>query len=158
MPTSVQITAPSSSLRLSKAGSKLLERKQHTSSLGRLGRTGIAKASTSGCEMNCWTAKSFTRCEKLKSSLKDGGTIATPNDHIVHWATAHLRQRPPFRWTKSQSCTNFQFESLKWGCSLVPNFMRTLVTKNIRKALNYINKIWLMGKSVVLHQENNIKC
>ena len=28
-------------------------------------------------------------------------------DPIVHWATAHLRQRPSFRWTKGQSCTNF---------------------------------------------------
>ena len=41
---------------------------------------------------------------------------------------------------------------------LLPNSTRTLVTKNIRNTLNYINKILLMGKSVVLHQENNIKC
>ena len=33
-------------------------------------------------------------------------------------AIAHLRQRPSFRWTKGQSCTNFQFGPLKWGCSL----------------------------------------
>ena len=95
---------------------------------------------------------------KPKSLSKDGGTITTPNDHIVHWAAAHLRQRPSSRWTKGQSCTNFQFEPLKRGCSLVPYLTRTLVIKNIRKTLNSINKIWLMGKSVVLHQENNIKC
>ena len=41
---------------------------------------------------------------------------------------------------------------------LLPNSTRTLVTKNIRNTLNYINKILLMGKSVVFHQENNIKC
>jgi hypothetical protein len=29
-----------------------------------------------------------TRFAKPKSSLKDGGTITTPNGHIVHWATA----------------------------------------------------------------------
>ncbi|MDG1472606.1 MAG: hypothetical protein P8Q26_13740, partial [Ascidiaceihabitans sp.] len=39
------------------------------------------------------------------------------NDPIVLWATAHLRQKPSFRWTKGQSCTNFQFGPLKWGCS-----------------------------------------
>jgi hypothetical protein len=40
---------------------------------------------------------------------------------------------------------------------LALNSTGTLITENIRKALNYINKILLMGKSVVLHQENNIK-
>jgi hypothetical protein len=35
----------------------------------------------------------------------------------VHWANAHLRQRPSFRWTKGQSCTNIQIGPLKWGCS-----------------------------------------
>jgi hypothetical protein len=54
---------------------------------------------------------------KPKSSLKDGGTITTPNDHTVHWVTAHLRQRPSCPWTKGQSCTNFQIGPLKWGCS-----------------------------------------
>jgi len=43
------------------------------------------------------------------------------NDHIVLWATAHLRQRTSFRWTKGQSCTNFQFGPLKWGCSVPTN-------------------------------------
>jgi hypothetical protein len=51
--------------------------------------------------------------------LKDGGTITTPSDHTVHWATAHLRQRPSFRRTKGQSCTNFQIGPLKWGCSTI---------------------------------------
>jgi hypothetical protein len=35
----------------------------------------------------------------------------------VHWATARPRQRPSSRWTKGQSCTNFQIGPLKWGCS-----------------------------------------
>ena len=48
---------------------------------------------------------------------KDGGTTTTPNDPIVHWAIAHLCQRPSFRWTKGQSCTNIQIGPLKWGCS-----------------------------------------
>ena len=52
-----------------------------------------------------------------KSSSKAGGNITTPSDHTVHWATARLRQRPSFRWTKGQSCTNFQIGPLKWGCS-----------------------------------------
>ena len=52
--------------------------------------------------------KSSTRYVKPKSSLKDGGCITTPNDRIVHWNTAHLRQRPSFQWTKDQSCTNVQ--------------------------------------------------
>ena len=30
----------------------------------------------------------------------------------------HLRQRPSFRWTKGQSCTNIQIGPLKWGCSV----------------------------------------
>ena len=47
---------------------------------------------------------------------------------------------------------------LSWSYGWLPNSTRTLVTKNIRKTLNSINKIWLMEKSVVLHQENNIKC
>jgi len=54
---------------------------------------------------------------KPKSLSKDGGTITPSNDHTVHWATAHLRQRPSSRWTKGQSCTNFQFGPLKRGCS-----------------------------------------
>ena len=41
---------------------------------------------------------------------------------------------------------------------LLPNSTRTLVTENIRNTLNSISKILLAGKSVVLHQENNIKC
>ena len=57
-------------------------------------------------------------CVKPKLSLKDGGTITTPNDHTVHWVTAHLRQRPSCPWTKGQSCTNFQIGPLKWGCSM----------------------------------------
>jgi len=36
----------------------------------------------------------------------------TPNDPIVHWATAHLRQRPSSRWTNGQSRTNFQLGPL----------------------------------------------
>ena len=46
-----------------------------------------------------------------------GGTTTTRNDHTVHWAIAHLRRKPPSRWTKGQSCTNFQIGPLKWGCS-----------------------------------------
>jgi len=41
--------------------------------------------------MNCSMAKSFTPCGKPKLSSKDGGTITTPSDHTVHWATAHQR-------------------------------------------------------------------
>ena len=63
-------------------------------------------------------------CVKPKLSLKDGGTITTPNDHTVHWVTAHLRQRPSCPWTKGQSCTNFQIGPLKWGCS-VPKTLTT---------------------------------
>ena len=44
-------------------------------------------------------------------------TITTPNDPIVLWATAHPRQRSSSRWTKGQSCTNFQIGPLKWGHS-----------------------------------------
>ena len=62
--------------------------------------------------------KSFTRCAKHKSSSKAGGNTTTPSDHTVHWATAHLRQRPSSRWTNGQSCTNFQHGPLKWGCSV----------------------------------------
>jgi hypothetical protein len=62
-------------------------------------------------------AKSSTRCGKPKLLSKDGGTTTTPNDPIVHWAIARLRQKPPYRWTKGQSCTNFQIGPLKWGCS-----------------------------------------
>lgn len=54
---------------------------------------------------------------KPKSSSKNGGTITTPNDHIVLWDIAHLRQRPSSGWTKGQSCTSFQFGPLKRGCS-----------------------------------------
>ena len=78
-----------------------------TSNLDHPGRTVTAKASMGEWGMNCWTAKSSIPCVKPKSSLKDGGTITTPNDHTVHWVTAHLRQRPSFSWTKGQSCTNF---------------------------------------------------
>ena len=69
------------------------------------------------CSLFKATAKSSIPCVKPKSSLKDGGTITTPNDHTVHWVTAHLRQRPSCSWTKGQSSTNFQIGPLKWGCS-----------------------------------------
>ena len=44
--------------------------------------------------------------------------ITTPNNHIVHWGTVRLRQRPSSRWTIGQSCTNFQFGPLKRDCSV----------------------------------------
>ena len=88
------------------------------SSRDRPGRTDTAKASTGECEMNCSTARYSTRCGKPKLLSKDGGTITTPNDPIVHWDIARLRQKPTSRWTKGQSCTNFQIGPLKWGCSL----------------------------------------
>ena len=80
-------------------------------------KTDTAKASTGECEMNCSTARYSTRCGKPKLLSKDGGTITTPNDPIVHWDIARLRQKPTSRWTKGQSCTNSQIEPLKWGCS-----------------------------------------
>jgi hypothetical protein len=89
-----------------------------TSSRDHLGRTDIAKVLTGECEMNCSTARYFTRCGKLKSLSKDGETISTPNDPIVHWAIARLRRMPLYRWTKGQSCTNIQIGPLKWGCSV----------------------------------------
>ena len=46
LPTSVQITVSSSSLRLSETGSKLLEQRLHTLSPGQPGKTDIARAST----------------------------------------------------------------------------------------------------------------
>jgi hypothetical protein len=36
----------------------------------------------------------------------------------MNWDIAHLRQRPSYRPTKGQSCTNFQSGPLKWGCPL----------------------------------------
>ena len=47
------VTPQSSSLRLSETGSKQLEQRQLISSLGYLGRTDTAKASTGKCETNC---------------------------------------------------------------------------------------------------------
>ena len=105
--TSGQITAQSSSLRLSETGSKRSEQRPRISSLGHPGKTATAKASMGGCETNCSTAKSFTRCAKHKSSSKAGGNTTTPSDHTVHWATAHQRPKPSSRWTKGRSCTNF---------------------------------------------------
>ena len=91
----------------------IVTRLRHTqllpiSNLDYPGRKGTAKASMGEWGMNCWTAKSSIPWVKPKSSLKDGGTITTPNDHTVHWVTAHRRQRPSCSWTKGQSCTNFQ--------------------------------------------------
>ncbi|WVX49915.1 hypothetical protein ROLI_030100 [Roseobacter fucihabitans] len=51
--------------------------------------------------------------------------ITTQNDHIMLWATAHLRQRPSFRWTKRQSCNNFQTGPPKWDCSGRPALHQT---------------------------------
>ena len=36
---------------------------------------------------------------------------------VVEIADDVLRQKPPSRWTKGQSCTNFQIGPIKWGCS-----------------------------------------
>ena len=115
--TSGQITVQSSSLRLSETGSKRSEQRPRISSLGHPRKTATAKASMGGCETNCSTAKSFTRCAKHKSSSKAGGNTTTPSDHTVHWATAHQRPKPSSRWTKGRSCTHFQYGPLKWGCS-----------------------------------------
>jgi hypothetical protein len=60
----------------------------HISSQCRHRRTATAKASMEGCETNCSMARSFTRYVKTRSSLEDEGTITTPNDYIVLWATA----------------------------------------------------------------------
>lgn len=116
--TSGQITAQSSSLRLSEIGSRRSEQRLRLSSLGHPGKTATAKASMGGCETNCSTVKSSTRYATLKSSSKAGGNITTPSDHTVHWATAHQRLKPSSRWTKGRSCINFQSGPLKWGCSI----------------------------------------
>ena len=48
-------------------------------------------------------------------------------------------------------------EAFKWGITrMQPNGIRD--KKEDAPQNSAINKIWLMGKSVVLHQENNIKC
>jgi len=39
------------------------------------------------------------------------------NTKRAHSAIARLRRKPPSRWTKGQSCTNFQIGPLRWGCS-----------------------------------------
>ena len=109
--------AQSLSPRRSETGSELSEQRRLTLSRDRPGRTDIAKASTGECEMNCSTARYSTHYAKPKLLSKDGGTITTPNDPIVHWAIAHLRRKPQSRWTKGQSCTNIQIGPLKWGCS-----------------------------------------
>ena len=110
--------ALSLSLRPSGTGINQMEpRPPPTSSRDHLGRTDTAKVLTGECEMNYSTARYFTRCGKLKSLSKDGETITTPNDSIVHWAIARLRRKPLYRWTKGQSCTNIQIGPLKWGCS-----------------------------------------
>jgi hypothetical protein len=72
-----------------------------------------------------------TRCGKPKLLSKDGGTITTPNDPIVHWDIARLRQKPTFRWTKGQSCTNFQMGPLKWGCSKLTNSKNETTSKSL---------------------------
>mgnify|MGYP001584624728 FL=1 len=97
--------------------SKQLGQRPPTSSRDYPRRTDIAKASMGECATSCLTAKSSTRCGKPKLLSKDGGTTTAPNDPIVHWAIARPRQKPPSRWTKGQSCTNFQSGPLKWGCS-----------------------------------------
>ena len=98
-------------------GSKRLGQSLRISSLGRPGKTATAKASMGGCETNCSTAKSSTHCAKPKSPSNAGANITTPSDHTVHWATARQRPKTSYRWTTGQSCTNFQFGPLKWGCS-----------------------------------------
>ena len=140
--TSGQITAQSSSLRLSETGSKRSEQRPRISSLGHPGKTATAKASMGGCETNCSTAKSFTRCAKHKSSSKAGGNTTTPSDHTVHWATAHQRPKPSSRWTKGRSCTNFQYGPLKWGCSsnIGSSYGKGYSVEHLRK---YFDKIGL---------------
>ena len=129
-----QTMARSSLLRLSGIGSKLSGLRRPTSSLDRLEKTDTAKASTGECEMNCSTERYSTRCGKPKLLSKDGGTITTPNDPIVHWDIARLRQKPTSRWTKGQSCTNFQIGPLKWGCSSICRTIENLkTTKTIFK-------------------------
>jgi hypothetical protein len=85
----------------------------HISSQCRHRRTATAKASMEGCETNCSMARSFTRYVKPRSSLKDGGTITTPKRPHSTLGKRHQRQRPSYRWTNSQSCTNFQYRTLK---------------------------------------------
>src|SRR5680860_87040 len=75
----------------------------------------------------CIRDRYSTRCVRPKSSSKGGGPITTPNDPIVLWVTAHRPQKPSSRWTKGQSCTNFQLGPLKWGCSVMP--VRSLVDR-----------------------------
>ena len=134
LPSSGQTTDLSLSLRPSGTGSKPWEPRRLTLSRDRPGRTDTAKASTGECEMNCSTERYSTRCGKPKLLSKDGGTITTPNDPIVHWDIARLRQKPTSRWTKGQSCTNFQIGPLKWGCSSICRTIENLkTTKTIFK-------------------------
>ncbi len=117
--TFVQTMALSSLLRPFRIGLPLSVPRLPTSSQDHFGRTGIVKALMVASGMNSSTAKFSTRSEKHQSSLKNGGSTTTQRDRTVHWATALQRQRPSYRWTKGQSCTNFQIAPLKWGRSNV---------------------------------------
>ena len=56
--------------------------------------------------------------KRSSSSLKNGEITTTTSDHILHWDTAHRRQKPSSRWTKDRQCTNSLHGPLKWGCSI----------------------------------------
>ena len=47
--------------------------------------------------MNCSTARSFTRCGKLRSSLKAGAATTTQSAHMPRSATGLLHQRSSCR-------------------------------------------------------------
>src|SRR4029077_16826315 len=56
------------------------------------GRTDTSRASTHAYAMNCSTAKSSTRCERLRSSSRVGGVTSTRSGRMHRSATSH---QPP---------------------------------------------------------------
>jgi len=126
-PTSVPIAAPSSSLRLSETRSKLLERKQHTSSLDRLGRTGIAIASTGGCaplmhvNMHCRAVDELLNGE-IFYSLREAPII------IERWRSHYNTKRPH---SALGYCPPAQKKASRLQCGPYDRHLKQLAWKNL---------------------------
>jgi transposase InsO family protein len=119
--TSGQITAQSSSLRLSETGSKRSEQRPRISSLGSPWENGYCESFNGRMRDELLNGEIFySLARSTNHHRKNGGNTTTPSDHTVHWATAHRRPKPSSRWTPGRSCTNIQTGPLVGRSSEIP--------------------------------------